>query len=99
MCAKKKLTISFVEKMSFECYQEIVDDYEKLLETDEGYDVVIHAGENENIKEIRAHSIILCVRTQYFRKALSNDLPKDKDGKIIFKMPSISPQNFKIILR
>ena len=99
MCAKKKVTISFVEKMSFEFSQEAIDDYEKLLETDEGYDVVIHVGENENLKEIRAHSIILCARSQYFHKALSNDLPKDKDGKFIFKMPNTPPKIFKIILR
>ncbi len=85
--------------MSFECYQEVIDDYEKLLETDKGCDVVIHAGENENLKEIRAHSIILCVRSQYFHKALSNDLPKDKDGKFIIKVPNTPPQIFKIILR
>ena len=85
--------------MSLECSQEVINDYEKLLETGKGYDVVIHVGENENLKEIRAHSIILCARSQYFCKALSNDFPKNKDGKFIFKLPNISPQNFKIILR
>ncbi|RGB42266.1 hypothetical protein C1646_751164 [Rhizophagus diaphanus] len=46
--------------MSIEYWQEnINDDYERLFETDEGYDVIIYAGENENIKEFHAHSIIL----------------------------------------
>ena len=32
--------------MTFEYSQEVINDYEKLFETDEGYDVIIHAGEN-----------------------------------------------------
>ncbi|RIA81923.1 hypothetical protein C1645_881329 [Glomus cerebriforme] len=85
--------------MAFEYSQEVINDYEKLLETDEGYDVIIHAGENENVREIHAHSNILRVRSQYFRMVLSNELAKKKNGKFIFNLPNISPQFFKIILR
>ncbi|GBB85426.1 hypothetical protein RclHR1_11970002 [Rhizophagus clarus] len=85
--------------MSFEYSQEVIRDYEKLFETDEGYDVIIYAGENENVKEIHAFSNILRIRSQYFRKTLSNELTKKKDGKFIFNFPNISPQYFKIILR
>jgi len=68
------LFIRFVKKnMSFECSQELIDDYEKLLEIDNGYDVIIYAGEDENVKEFHAHSLILCVRSQYFRAAFSNE--------------------------
>ncbi|PKY28229.1 hypothetical protein RhiirB3_444301 [Rhizophagus irregularis] len=35
--------------MSFEYSQELANDYEKLFETDEGYDVIIYAGDNENV--------------------------------------------------
>ena len=85
--------------MSFEYSQEVINDYEKLLENDEGYDVIIYAGENENAKEIRAHSLILCIRSQYFRAAFSNEWANKKDGKFILKKSNISPQEFKIILR
>ncbi|CAB4377946.1 unnamed protein product [Rhizophagus irregularis] len=85
--------------MSFEYCQEAISDYEKLFETDEGYDVIIFAGENENGKEIHAFSNILRIRSQYFRTELSNELTKKKDGKFIFNFPNISPQLFKIILR
>ncbi len=71
--------------MSYKHWQETTNDYDKLLETGEGYDVIIYAGPNENIKEIRAHSIILCTRSQYFRTAFSNEWAKRKDGKFIFK--------------
>jgi BTB/POZ domain len=85
--------------MSFEYPQEIINDYEKLLESGEEYDVIIYVGEDEDVEEIHAHSNILRIRSQYFRTALSNELAKRKDGKFTFKKNNISPQFFKIILR
>jgi hypothetical protein len=85
--------------MSFDYSKEAIDDYETLLESDEEYNVVIHSGENKNVKEIHAHSNILRIRSQYFRTAFSNKLTEKKDGKFIFNFPNISPQFFKIILR
>ena len=85
--------------MSFEYSQELIDDYEKLLEIDEGHDVIIYVGEDENVKEIHAHSLILCARSQYFHAAFSNEWTNKNDGKFIFKKPNISPQIFKMILR
>ncbi|GBC22498.2 hypothetical protein GLOIN_2v1872951 [Rhizophagus irregularis DAOM 181602=DAOM 197198] len=85
--------------MSFEYSQELADDYENLLKTDGEYNVIIYAGKNKNVEEIHSHSIILCIRSQYFRTAFSNELTKKKDGKYIFNFPNISPQFFKIILR
>ncbi|CAB4377965.1 unnamed protein product [Rhizophagus irregularis] len=85
--------------MTFEYSQELANDYEKLFETDEGYDVIIHAGDNENVKEIHAFSNILRIRSQYFRTVLSDELTKKKDGKFIFNFPNITPQFFEIILR
>ena len=77
---------------------ELSNDYEKLYETEIGYDVIIHAGEEPNVKEIHAHSNILCIRSQYFRSAFSNESEK-RDGKFIFRKPNISPQLFNVILR
>ena len=88
-----------MKKMSFEYPQEISNDYEKLLETEKEYDVIIYVGENENLKEIRAHSLILCTRSQYFYAAFNNDWVEKKDGIFIFKKPNISPELFKVILR
>ena len=76
--------------MSFKCHQKVIN---------EEYDVIIYAGENENVKEIHAHSSILRVRSQYFRTAFSNNWAEKKNGKFIFKKPNISPQVFEIILR
>ena len=80
-------------------WAELSGDYEKLFETEIGYDVIIYAGEEPNVKEIHAHSNILCIRSQYFDTAFSNEWAERKDGKFIFRKPNISPQLFNIILR
>ncbi|CAB4377915.1 unnamed protein product [Rhizophagus irregularis] len=79
--------------------QKLSSDYEKLFETEIGYDVIIYAGEGQNVKEIHAHSSILCIRSQYFRSAFTNEWAQKRNGKFIFKKPNISPQLFDIILR
>ena len=85
--------------MTFKYSQELINDYEKLLEIDKGYDVIIYVGEDDNAKEIHAHSPILCIRSQYFHAAFSNEWANKKDGKFILKKSNISPQVFEIILR
>ena len=63
--------------MSSKFWVELSNDYEKLFETEIGYDVIIYAGEELNIKEIHAHSNILSIRSQYFCSAfLMNGLRK-----------------------
>ena len=59
----------FLKTMSSKFLAELSSDYEKLFETEIGYDVIIYAGEELNVKEIHAHSNILCIRSQYFRAA------------------------------
>jgi hypothetical protein len=85
--------------MSSKFFAELSSDYEKLFETEIGYDVIIYVGEDQNVKEIHAHSNILCARSQYFRSAFSNEWAEKKDGKFIFRKPNITPQLFDIILR
>ncbi|RGB33194.1 hypothetical protein C1646_761972 [Rhizophagus diaphanus] len=85
--------------MSFDYSQKVIGDLEKVLETNDGYDVIIYAGENKDVKELRAHSSILCIRSKYFCTAFSKVWANKKDGKFIFEKPNISPQIFKILLR
>ncbi|CAB4420309.1 unnamed protein product [Rhizophagus irregularis] len=85
--------------MSSKFLAELSNDYEKLFETEIGYDVIIYAGEEQNVKEIHAHSNILCARSQYFRTAFSNEWAKKEDGKFILRKQNISPHLFDIILR
>ena len=85
--------------MSSKFWAELSSDYEKLFEAEIGYDVIIYAGEEPNVKEIHAHSNILSIRSQYFRTAFSNEWAEKKGGKFIFRKPNISPNLFNIILR
>ncbi|CAB4404492.1 unnamed protein product [Rhizophagus irregularis] len=85
--------------MSSKFLTELSNDYEKLFETEIGYDVIIYAGEEPNVKEIHAHSSILCIRSKYFRTAFSNEWAEKNDGKFILRKPNISPHLFNIILR
>jgi hypothetical protein len=63
------------------------------------YDVKIIVGEEPNIKEFKAHSIILSSKSIYFRTALSSRWAKKKDGIIIFNKPNVSPPVFKVLLK
>ena len=85
--------------MSSKFLAELSSDYEKLFETEIGYDIIIYAGEGQNVKEIHAHSNILSIRSQYFRTAFSNRWAEKNDGKFVFRKPNISPYLFNIILR
>ena len=85
--------------MSSKFWAELSSDYEKLFEEELGYDVIIYAGEEQNVKEIHAHSNILSIRSQYFRTAFSNEWAEKNDGKFIVRKPNISPHLFIIILR
>ena len=48
-------------------------DIGQLLITRDNYDVIIQAGEGQNMKEFFAHSLILSARSTYFKTALSNE--------------------------
>ncbi|CAB4394938.1 unnamed protein product [Rhizophagus irregularis] len=77
---------------------EVIKDFERALENEENYDVIIKAGEEP--KELRAHSFVLRTRCPYFKRALSENWEeKDDDGNFIFKKPNISVEVFKLILK
>src|SRR5215211_7204031 len=81
--------------MSYERWQEVINDYEKLLETGEGCDFIIEC-QDENVK---AHSIILRTRSQYFRTELSKENIEKRNGNFILRMLDIPPFYLKMILR
>ena len=86
--------------MSSNYYSEVIQDFERALENDDDYDVIIKAGEDSNNQEFRAHSFVLRARSSYFKRALSSDWKKkDDDGNVIFEKPNISPEVFQLILR
>ncbi|CAB4393429.1 unnamed protein product [Rhizophagus irregularis] len=85
--------------MSYNFESGLSEALEQLLKIGSYYDVIIHVGKEPNFKEFRAHSNILCCRSEYFNKILSTENIEKKDGKYIIKKPNISPQIFDIILK
>src|SRR3954453_13074937 len=70
----------------------------QLFSTGDNYDLIIQAGEGQNMKECFAHSLILSARSTYFKTALSKEWAGKENGIIIFKKPNISPAIIELIL-
>ena len=87
-----------VKKMTESFLMDLSQDIGQLFSTGENYDLIIQAGENQNVKEFFAHSLILSARSSYFKTALSREWAKKENGIIIFKKPNISPEIIEIIL-
>ncbi|RIA81394.1 hypothetical protein C1645_837092 [Glomus cerebriforme] len=79
-------------------YEEIMNNYKRLYETKEDYDMKIFASEKPNIKEFHVHSFVLKTQSEFFRKAFirKDDIEK-KDGYFILEF-SHSPKAFEILL-
>ena len=73
--------------------------YRATFSTGENYDLIIQAGEGQNMKEFFAHSLILSARSTYFKAALSKEWAKKENGIITFKKPNISPEIIELILK
>src|SRR3954454_1323304 len=78
---------------------ELSQDIGQLFSTGDNYDLIIQAGEGQNMKEFFAHSLILSARSTYFKTALSKEWAKKENGIIIFKKPNISPEIIELILK
>jgi len=74
-------------------------EYLKFLETGEFSDTEILVGKEPNTKIFRLHSLILKIRSPYFRKALSGEWIKIENNIIKFQKPNISIEVFDIIIR
>ena len=73
--------------------------FSKLLENPIGYNVKIKVGQTSNIKEFRAHSIILSTRLNDFCEVFSKHSAKYEDGIMTFTKPNISPSVFEVLLK
>ncbi|CAG8835163.1 34076_t:CDS:2, partial [Gigaspora margarita] len=79
--------------------EDLLEDFKILYETRERYDTIITVGKKPNVESIHAHSLILCIRSSYFRRALSDGWAKRKDGYFVLSKPNISALTFNIILK
>ncbi|RIA97559.1 hypothetical protein C1645_752154, partial [Glomus cerebriforme] len=79
--------------------KEFLQQNEILLKNGEEYDVIIYVGQNENFREVHAHSAILLTRSQYFHTELSKENIERKDGKFILRKADLLPYYLTLILK
>jgi BTB/POZ domain len=77
------MSIKFLDKLS--------QDFTKLLNDNEYYDVKIEVGKDQNKKTFTAHSLVLHYRSSYFRTELKTSKK--------FLRPDISSEVFDVILK
>ncbi|GES90399.1 BTB/POZ domain-containing protein [Rhizophagus clarus] len=98
----ENLSIDFTREYSgtrvLRGYLDSTRDFSNLLKNTNDYNVKIIVGKERNIKEFKAHSVILSSRSIYFQKALSAQWARSEDGIIIFHKPNISPLVFEVLL-
>ena len=80
-------------------HADLSQDLSLMLNDADDYNVVIQVGENQNMKEFRAHSNLLRARSPYFKSALSTNWATTKNNIIEFKKPNINATVFEIILK
>jgi hypothetical protein len=85
--------------MSSQFFPKLSQNYIELLDDDEYYDVTIEAGEDPNVNIFRAHMNILCYRSPYLRRALTSNKKNNDNALAHIKLPNISPEILKIILK
>ena len=85
--------------MEAEFLSQLSYDFSQILENGENYDVIIKVGTGDDAKDIKAHSVILCARSSYFRAALSKNWVHKENGIIKYTKPNILPRVFNFILK
>ncbi|EXX75188.1 uncharacterized protein OCT59_007703 [Rhizophagus irregularis] len=86
--------------MSTQFLSKLSQNYIKLLDDDEYYDITIEVGEDPNVKILRAHMSILCYRSPYLRRILASNKNRNKENILShIKLSKISPEVFQIILK
>ncbi|GBC04322.1 hypothetical protein RclHR1_05610009 [Rhizophagus clarus] len=77
-------------------YSGLSKDFSSLLNDADDYNVVIQVGENQNVKEFRAHSVILRARSPYFKSCVSTI---NENNMVTFNKPNVTPVVFDMILK
>ncbi|RGB24674.1 hypothetical protein C1646_676195 [Rhizophagus diaphanus] len=76
----------------------LLKDISSLLNDTDDSNVIIKVGEYD-VKEFRAHSIILRARCPYFKNKLLDERPTQKNNMITFDISNITPTVFEMVLK
>ncbi|CAG8508335.1 3095_t:CDS:2 [Cetraspora pellucida] len=84
--------------MISELFSGLSQDFGRLLDNADDYNVIIEIGDGPNVKKFQAHSVVLRARSSYFHTALSSDWSRRENGYIVFKQLGVSPAIFSAII-
>ena len=93
------LTYYLFFKMTSVFHSGLSKDLSAILNNADDFNVIIQVGEDQNIKEFQAHSVILRARSPYFKSAFSTKWITKKNDMIMFNKPNITPPVFDMILK
>lgn len=79
--------------------QGLSQNFLRILDDDEYYDIIIEVGDDLHLKMFRAHMVILNYRSTYLRRTLSKNKKKSDDSLVRIRLPNVLPEIFQIILR
>ena len=86
--------------MATNFYSGLSRDFSLILNDADDYNAIIQVGENQDVKEFRAHSSILRARSPYFKSALADRwISTTNNNMIKFKKPNINPTVFEMVLK
>ncbi|GET51280.1 BTB/POZ domain-containing protein [Rhizophagus irregularis DAOM 181602=DAOM 197198] len=84
--------------MNYVLTQNSSKDPSNLVKNTSVHDVKIRVGKKPNIKEFKAHSFILSSKSNYFKKAFSEQWARKEEGFFISNQPNISPTVFEALI-
>jgi hypothetical protein len=75
-------------------------EYYETLKSGEFYDIEILVGKKPDTKKFKLHSLILKIRSPFFREELSNNKKLNYENNIIkYEKPDISVKVFDILIK
>ena len=85
--------------MSKTFHTRVLSNFSQLFESGKSFDLLLYAGSEQDRKEFKVHTQILCAQSTYFQAALSKEWLKKEDDHYVFEKANIEADVFKIILR
>jgi len=85
--------------MSTNFYAQHSKNFLQLFESDKNFDLILYAGCEQDRKEFKVHTQILCAQSTYFQAALSKKWLKKKGDCYVFEKANVEADVFEIILR
>ena len=82
---------------SFNLSSSLSSDYEKLYKSGKYTDVSIHIGKEPNSKIFLAHASVLCARSTFLEKNLTQASENIQKAAITFE--DVTPDVFEVLLR